>query len=50
MYVPKALKLNRFLVCNIPSGKDIFNRLGYATGKSYSGDEVVPQSMNKIYQ
>lgn len=48
MYIPDSLKLNKFTVVNIPSAKEIFMRFGFATGSSYTGDEVAPPSLNKV--
>lgn len=47
MYIPKKLKLNRFRVVQIPSGKEIFTRFGNCVGSKYSGDDVVPPAMTK---
>lgn len=47
MYVPKKLKLNRFRVVQIPSGKEIFTRFGACTGQRYSGEDEVPPLLSK---
>lgn len=50
MYVPKKLKLNKFRVVQIPSGKEIFTRFGVCNGTRFSGDDVVPPQMTKTDQ
>lgn len=47
MYIPAKLKLNRFRVVQIPSGKEIFTRFGICNGTKYSGDDTVPPQMSK---
>lgn len=50
MYIPKKMKLNKFRVVQIPSGKEIFTRFGVCSGSRYSGDDVVPPQMTKTDQ
>lgn len=47
MYIPKKLKLNRFRVVQIPSGREIYNRFGACLGQQFSGDTEVPPPMTK---
>lgn len=47
MYTPTKLKLNRFRVVQIPSGKEIFTRFGICNGSKYSGEDTVPPQMTK---
>lgn len=54
MFVVEKLKLNKFVHVEIPSNKDFFSRLAgarpIAPASAYSGDESVPNSMNKTDQ
>ena len=50
MRVPDSLKLNKFVRCNLPSGRDLFAKLGLLSVGSvaqYSGDEEPLPSGNK---
>lgn len=51
MYVPEKLKLNKFVLANIPSNKNLFARLGFLSAGSagqYTGDNVLPMAQTKI--
>ena len=47
MVIPKKLKLNKFRVVQIPSGKEIYARFGACLGTHYSGDELATSAMSK---
>lgn len=51
MFVPEKLKLNKFVLANIPSNKNLFARLGFlsaGTSGQYSGDDTLPLGQTKI--
>lgn len=51
MRIPDSLKLNKFVRCNLPSGRDLFAKLGLLSVGSpaqYSGDEEPLHNGNKI--
>lgn len=52
MFIPEKMKLNKFQLVNIPSNRDYLKRFGLSSGvgpqSSYSGDEAIHHSMNKL--
>lgn len=43
MYVPESLKLNKFRLCNLPSARNLFAKLGImsvGSDNQYTGDLV----------
>lgn len=50
MIIVEELKHNKFQDVNIPSGADLFARIGprASSGKDYSGDEYLDPSIGKL--
>lgn len=48
MFVPDAMKLNKFRLVNIPRPREMFARYGFKPMSVFSGDSVVPQGVRKI--
>lgn len=52
MFIVEKLKLNKFVHVEIPKNSDFFSRLAgarpVAPAGSYTGDDVVPNQLNKI--
>lgn len=50
MYIPEAMKVNKFVNVHIPSNYDYFSRFGNfnPTSASYTGEETAPMAQNKV--
>lgn len=50
MIIIRELKHNKFEQVNVPSGRDLFARVGprQSSGKDYSGDEYIDPSLTKV--
>lgn len=50
MYVPEAMKINKFVDVRIPSNKDYFARLGRQSlpEGQYTGDQPAPMPSDKV--
>lgn len=51
MRVPDSLKLNKFVLCNLPSARNLFAKLGVmsvGSSSQYSGDQDSPVNGTKI--
>ena len=50
MYIPKELKLNRFKLVRIPSGKELFGRYGQGNPNigTYDPEDALPIFQSKL--